>query len=82
MIRQRARHQRKAVVRRKEPGRCRKTSKSSHRRMPLEGIAQKPDASVVPNIIEFLEIDVVGPFDADLEAEEFDVVDAEGEDEV
>ena len=76
MTRQHARHHSKTTVRRKQAVRSHKASSNRHRRMPVEGKGQNPD-TFLPNAIEFLEIDVVGPFDAGLEAEEYELVAAD-----
>ena len=76
MTRQRARHHSKTTVRRKQAVRGHKASSNRHRRMPVEGKGQNPEI-VLPNAIEFLEIDVAGPFDAGLQAEEYEFVAAE-----
>jgi hypothetical protein len=70
MVGQHARRQRKTTIRRKGPMRGHKTSKSGQRRMSLEGKDQRSDTNVLLNGIEFLEVHVVGPLDAGLEAEE------------
>jgi hypothetical protein len=60
----------KTTVRRKEGVRHHKTPSNGRRGMSLEGKGQKPDTNILPSAIEFLEVDVVGPFDGGWEAEE------------
>ena len=75
MTRQHAKHHSKTTVRRKQAVRGHKASSNRHRIMPVEGKGQNPD-TVLPNAIEFLEIDVA-PFDVGVEAEEYELVAAE-----
>ena len=77
MTRQHARQHSKTTVQHKRAVRSHKASANRRRKMPLEVKSQNSPDTVLPNAIEFLEIDIVGPFDAGLEAEESELVAAE-----
>lgn len=73
MAKQRENRHSKTAVRSRRAVRSHQASNKGHRRMPVGRRGQKTDA-VLPEAIEFLEVDVVGPFEAGLEIEESGLV--------
>jgi len=76
MAKQQAKRHSKTAVHSKRTARSHRVSSHRHRKVAVKGLKDKGQktATMVPNAIEFLEIDVVGPFEAGAETELSEVI--------